>query len=192
MIRLGSLLVCACLLTPTALTAQRTRPFTVGLGAGLTMLTGEDRDFFKDGLNFQGSVGIPLQRAGIDLRFDLGYHRVAGKDRFTAPPPSDSLKLGDFSILGLNASAQYYLSPASAAPVRAYLIAGVGLYRTEAKAVKYGQDVEGSSTDFGAAGGLGVTLRLGGLRAFAEGRIHNIFGDGGSASVYPITVGLLF
>lgn len=192
MTRVGSLVVCVCLLTAGTLTAQTKRPFALGLGAGLTMLTGEDRDFFKDGLNFQASVGVPFSRAGIDLRFDLGLHSVPGKDRFTAPPPSDSLQLGDFKIIGLTASAQYYLSPAPAAPVRAYVIAGVGMYRTEAKAVKYGQAIEGSSTDFGAAGGLGLTLRLGGLRAFAEGRIHNIFGEGGSASVYPITVGLLF
>lgn len=192
MTRPASLVVCVCLLTTATLSAQTKRPFTLGLGAGLTLLTGEDRDFFNDGLNLQGSVGVPFSKAGIDLRFDLGYHSVSGKDRFTAPPPSDSLQLGDFKIIGLNASAQYYLSPVPTAPVRAYVIAGIGMYRTEAKAVKYGQPVEGSSTNFGAAGGLGLTLRLGGMRPFVEGRIHNIFGDGGWASVYPITVGLLF
>jgi hypothetical protein len=188
--RFGSLLACALLVATGTLGAQTSRTVNVGLGAGLTLLTGEDRDFFKDGLNLQASVAVPLRSAGIDLRFDLGYHRIGGKDRFTAPPPSDTLQLGDFNVIALTASAQYYPSPA--APARMYLIAGFGLYRLEAKAVHYGQAVEGSSTDFGAAGGVGVSFRLGGMRGFVEGRIHNIFGDGGSAQLYPVTVGVLF
>jgi len=188
--RFCSLLAGALLVVAATLGAQTRRSFNLGLGAGLTVLTGEDRDFFKDGLNLQGSVAVPLRNAGIDLRFDLGYQSIGGKDRFTAPPPSDSLRLGDFNVISLTANAQYYASPT--APARVYLIAGLGLYRVEANAVHYGQSVKGSTTDFGAAGGVGVSFRLGGMRGFLEGRIHNIFGEGGSAQLYPITLGVMF
>lgn len=185
-----SLLLCVLLLTAGTLAAQERRPTSFGLGAGMTFLTGEDRDFFNDGLNVHGSLAVPLRRAGLDLRFDLGYHRIGGKDRFTAPPPSDSLQLGDFNVIALTAGVQY--APSASLGTRVYLVGGLGLYRTEAKAVHYGQAVQGSSTDFGMTGGVGLSVPLGRMRGFVEGRFHNIFGEGSSAQMYPVTVGVMF
>lgn len=188
--RNGSLVVCILVFTAGTLAAQERRPTRFGVGAGMTLLTGEDRDFFKDGLNVHGSLAVPLRRAGLDLRFDLGYHRIGGKGRFTAPPPSDSLQLGDFNVIALTAGVQYY--PSAGLRARGYLIGGLGLYRTEANAVHYGQDVQGSSTDFGVTGGVGLSLPLGRMRGFVEARLHNIFGEGSSAQMYPVTVGVMF
>lgn len=53
----------------------------------------------------------------------------------------------DFNVIALTAGVQYY--PAAGLRTRVYLVGGLGLYRTEANAVHYGQAVKGSSTDFG-------------------------------------------
>lgn len=164
---------------------QVPRPVQIGLGAGLTLLTGEDRDFWNDGFHAQGTVTVNLPTLPIGLRAEVAYHRVGSKDRSTGS--ADTLVLGDLSVVAGIASVVYHFSP-PASPVRPYVLVGAGLFRTEADAVLYGTSVSGSSTDFGMA--LGVGARFG--RLFAEGRLLNIFGDGDSAQLYPLTVGVVF
>ena len=172
--------------------AQVPRPVQLGIGIGLTLLTGEDRDFFSDGFNAAGNVTVNIPAARIGLRAEVMYQALRGKDRGLGPPGGpDTLVLGDFNVVAGIASLVYHLSP-PLSPARPYVLLGGGLFRTEADAVYYGTPVSGSSTDFGIAVGAGVRFRVGGVRLFAEGRLHSIFGEGESARVYPVTVGVVF
>jgi hypothetical protein len=169
------------------------RPFTLGIAGGSTFVTGEDRDFYNPGYHVQGSVGVPIPGLSMALRVDAMYHHIGGRNRSTqtvAGAP-DTLFIGDLSLLGFTANAQLYTgSPTSL--VRPYVIAGVGPYRIENKGVLYGQSVTASATKMGVTGGIGVTVNALVTRLFVEARVHNVFAEGGSARVYPLTVGFFF
>lgn len=191
--RIALSLFAAMLFVPVSLWGQSSRPFELGIGGGITFVTGDDRDFYKDGFHLQGSVGLDIPVWGLAARLDVMYHKLPGKDVSdqTVPGAPDTLFVGDFSTIAGALSALYYLTAAETS-VRPYINFGIGLYFSEQDAVKYEQPVSGSSTDFGLVGGLGLRFGLGPLSAFAEARIHNIFGDGGSAQIYPLTIGAMF
>lgn len=168
------------------LAAQASRPLRFGVGGGMTFVTGEDRDVYKDGFNVQGTISLDIPSVQLAARFDLMYHRLSSKEQSFG----DSLVFGDFSVIAGALSAVYAFSPG--ASVQPFVSGGFGLYRSEADAVLYGRPVSGSATDFGIVGGLGLQFTAGRVRPYVEARVHNIFGEGGSAQIYPVTVGLLF
>lgn len=181
------LLVTPALFIASAAVAQTARPLRVGVGGGMTFVTGEDRDFFKDGFNFQGRLQYNLPALPLGIRLDVMYHKLPSKDQSSG----DTLVVGDLDFIAGALNAVYTLSAAQNT-LRPYITGGLGLYRAEAKGVLYGQDVSGSSTDFGITGGVGLSLRFSSLEAFAEARIHNIFSEGESAQMYPLVLGLMF
>jgi hypothetical protein len=163
--------------------AQTPRPFRLSLGGGMTFVTGEDRTYFSDGFNIAGAVRVNVPAAGIGLRFEVSYSDIGSKDEMDM---GDTLVLGDFNVIGGTVSAMYNLG--LPAPTRPYILFGGGMFRTEASATLYGTPRNGATTDFGVTAGLGMNFRAG----YIELRVHNIFGDGGSARLYPVTVGLIF
>ncbi len=175
------------------LQAQSTRPLKLGLGGGVTLIAGGDRDFYKDGFNVLGSASYDFPGLNIETRLDVMYHRLAGRNLSDQSDPSgpDTLLIGDFSTIAGALTASYYLSSVTRA-LRPYVNFGFGLYRSEQDVVHYDQPKSASATDFGLVGGFGVSFAVRRARLFAETRIHNIFGDGGSARFYPVTVGAMF
>lgn len=173
------------------LQAQNTRPLQFGLGGGVTLIAGEDRDFYKDGFNLQGGASYEVPALNITTRLDVMYHRLAGRNVGDGSSEPDTLLIGDFNTIAGVLSASYHLL-SSTHPLRPYVNFGLGLYRSEQDATLYGRAVSTTATDFGLAGGLGVSYAVRRARFFAESRVHNIFGDGGSARIYPITVGAMF
>jgi hypothetical protein len=169
------------------------RPFTLGIAAGPTFVTGEDRDFYRTGFHVQGSVGVPIPGFSMGLRADAMYHRIGGRNRSTQTFPGgpDTLLIGDLSLLGFTANVQLYTGTPTSL-VRPYVIAGAGAYRIENKAVLDGQPATATATKIGVTGGVGITVNALVTRLFAEARVHNVFAEGGSARVYPLTVGLFF
>ena len=180
--------------TAAPLSAQMpVRPFKLGLSAGPTFVTGEDRDFYGTGFHVQGSVAVPMPAWSMVLRADAMYHHIGGRNRSTQTFPGgpDTLLIGDLSLLGLTANALFYTGSATSL-IRPYVLAGFGPYRIENKATLYGQPTTATATKMGVTGGLGMTVNALVTRLFVEARVHNVFADGGSARVYPITIGLFF
>lgn len=72
---------------------------------------------------------------------------------------------------------------------RPYLIGGVGVYN-----VNPDSDLADSSTEFRINAGAGFTVPIGQrtTRLFGEGRFHNIFTEGESTNILPITIGIMF
>ena len=178
----------------TPLAAQSVaRPFTLGLSVGPTMVTGEDRDFYKLGYHLQGNVSVPLPAWSAAVRLEAMYHKLPGKhksDQVVAGAP-DTLFVNDLSVLAATVNAQLFTAPA-ASPVRPYVLVGTGPYRVESELEVYGQRRSGADTKLGVTGGAGLAFSLGATKAYAEIAVHNVFAEGGSARLYPLTIGFTF
>ena len=150
---------------------QRTEGFRFGLGLGATMPMGDYNKTDKMGINILGIFETPLANSPLYLRLDGLYSSTA----------HDSA--GSTSILGGTASALYHFS-APNAQARPYVLGGLGIYNIDP-----GGD---SQTKLGLALGGGVTFNLSGFSAFAEARYLSIKTSGNSATLVPLTVGLMF
>ena len=150
----------------------RSEGFRFGLGLGATMPMGDYGNADKMGINILGVFETPLGNSPVYLRAD-GIYSSTAHDGGS----------GSTSILGGTASALYHFS-APQATARPYILGGLGIYNFDPGA--------GSQTKIGYALGGGVTFNLGGLNAFAEARYISIQTDNASATLVPITVGLMF
>ena len=150
----------------------RSEGFRFGLGLGATMPMGDYGNADKMGINILGVFETPLGESPLYLRVDGLYSTTAHKGGS-----------GNTSILGATASALYHFS-APQATARPYVLGGLGIFNFDAGA--------GSQTKIGISFGGGVTFDLGGLNAFAEARYMSIQTSGASATLVPITVGLMF
>ncbi|MBA2459230.1 MAG: outer membrane beta-barrel protein [Gemmatimonadales bacterium] len=141
-----------------------------GAGGGPTFILedGGGTDFHAMGtLAFGGSAGRPLS-----FRVDGMY------------------QLGDAANLLIGTgNAVYSFDVSEETRFRPYLIGGVGVYN-----VNPDSDLADSSTEFGINAGAGFTVPIGQgtTRLFGEARFHNIFTEGSSTNILPITVGVMF
>jgi hypothetical protein len=83
----------------------------------------------------------------------------------------------------------YNFSVSDETKFRPYLIGGAGVYYFSPD-----DDAFDSSTDFGINAGAGFTAPIGSgtTKIFGEVRFHNIFTDGESTNIMPLTLGLMF
>jgi Outer membrane protein beta-barrel domain len=83
----------------------------------------------------------------------------------------------------------YNFSVSDETKFRPYLIGGAGVYYFSPD-----NDAFDSSTDFGINAGAGFTAPIGSgtTKIFGEVRFHNIFTDGESTNIMPLTLGLMF
>lgn len=144
-----------------------------GVGGGPTFPVGDAADGFDTGWNAQLNLGLSFPLMPVGIRLDGTYQRL----------PSSTTDDVNFNMMSATANAIF--SPLPLVVLKPYFIGGVGLYRGEL-------DVDGaeSSTDLGINAGLGVQFGLGPLQAFAEARLHNIFGEDDSTRVVPVTIGI--
>ncbi|HJR43059.1 MAG TPA: outer membrane beta-barrel protein [Gemmatimonadaceae bacterium] len=166
-----------------------------GVAGGITFPQGDVGDFTKTGWHLQGLMGWSPPTMPVAFRFDLMYHGLPGKEINLG---GGSVEGPDFRVLAGTANVELDLSrltgtaisnlrQSTAEPGSAsvYLTGGVGVYNSKI------EDFD-SETDLGINVGGGVNFNLAGLRTFVEGRFHNIFSDGESARMIPITVGIRF
>jgi hypothetical protein len=156
------------------------RPVKFGLGAGASLPIGDFGDAAELGFHGQGVVQFGLAALPVGLRADVMYHALGGKEG-----------LPDWSVIAGNLNAQLSMAGLVAQP---YLIGGLGLYRSDVGDTRVdGITVDPeASTDFGINVGVGAQFNLSGFAAFLEARFHNIFVEGGSLRLIPITFGIMF
>jgi hypothetical protein len=165
-----------------------------GVAGGVTFPQGDIGDFTKTGWHLAGLVGWTPPTMPVGFRFDLMYHGLPGKEINLG---KGSIEGSDFRIFAGTANVELDLSKlsgsamgnlrqaAEAGTASIYLTGGVGIYN--------GKIEDGDSeTDFGINVGGGVNFNLAGMRAFAEGKFHNVFTDGSSARFIPISFGVRF
>jgi len=160
------------------------RPFKIGFGGGVSVPVSDAKSAFDNGFHGKALFQWKVPSLPLSLGTSLGYEKF----------DLNSLALGSTGtsrILSALGNASYHFP---IGPIKPYITAGLGAYNV-------GSTVDGvsapSQTKFGIDGGLGVQFSLGGISAFAEGRIENIYTDQGinqslNTQVIPVTFGVLF
>lgn len=175
----AGLLAAIVLAAPTA-QAQKKSALLYGVSGGLTVPIGDLGDVQKSGLNLNGHVVFKPSSTPFSLRGDVGYWTTGSKViRGTTVPIQ-----GNTNWLTLTGNAVYAFEGAKDAVLVPYIIGGLGLYNASGGI--------GDGTNVGINGGGGVTFKLSGFDAFAEGRLHNVFADGGSVRLIPVSFGIIF
>lgn len=162
----------------SASVVEAQNPIRFGIAGGLTLPTGEDKDFVDNGFHGQLMLGFGMMALPVKLRADLSYHSFDGKD---------DLIFGDASVRVIGGAFNAILGMGGVG-VKPYLTGGLGLYNSKLEL----DGEEDSETDFGINGGAGIEFGLTGLSTFLEVRYINVFTEGESTGVIPITFGILF
>lgn len=159
--------------------------FSIGLAGGLTIPTGNAIAPIKTGFNGQGYVLIRLLPGLPVLRFNLGYSRSSfqsSQDQTQTLNPFGKTREVLSGVGGLT------LNLFHIGPVSPYLTAGIGAFNVRTS-TDTGSTSTGSTTtttgttqstfNFGIDGGAGLAFALGRVSAFAEGRVQNVYTQGG-------------
>jgi opacity protein-like surface antigen len=150
---------------------------SVGVGGGITVPTGDFKDFFKTGWNALANVGYDLP-SGIGVRGDFYYGEHKTKSGVT---PSGKFKLAG----GLGNVLYSFKTPGTVHP---YIMGTVGFINGKA-------DVTGGSSETKVAygGGAGIKFKVGSdASLFAEGRYISVNTTGTNTNFIPISVGVSF
>lgn len=159
--------------------AQTKSSARFGVSGGLTLPIGSLGDGFGTGFNIQGHASVTPSSFPLVLRGDVGLVTLSGKTVSSGGISGSNPSLTLFTV---NGNAVYNFESAKDATFVPYVIGGAGIYSGN----------RNFGTHFGINGGGGVTFKLAGFDAFVEGRFHNVFGDGGSARLIPISFGIMF
>jgi hypothetical protein len=184
----------------TALAAAQGTRVQFGLGAGLTVPTGDfHADASGDGFKL-GWLGMALfevqpARSPVGFRVDGTYGENSGNDKLNADltalagaPTTAKTKL-----LGGNADVTYHFGQSSGA-VHGYLLGGIGVYNLKLAITSGGTTADSSETKFTWNVGGGFDYGIGSAALFLEVRyvaISSAFG-GLKTTFIPITAGVRF
>ena len=181
------IVMCAVALSLALLhSAAVARPVKIGFGGGMSVPVSDAKDAFKNGFHGQAMVKWEAPVLPLALRASVGYSQL---DLKSLAPGVD----GKGKILSGLANVSWGFP---VGPVKPYIIAGVGAFNLKSEV---GGTSGPSETKFGIDGGAGVEFKLGGISAFVEGKVENIFTDQGLASsqafdtmIVPVTFGIFF
>jgi hypothetical protein len=170
------LLAAAALLAASRVTAAQaagpqTVPFpTFGLGGGISIPVGGVAKDRLPGFNVVGLAEFRTPSEPLGIRAEALYQYFGAKENAVGVEDSNN-----FAAL-INV---VYHAPQS--QVRPYVIGGMGLYH-----------IADHGNNAGLNGGVGVTIPLTGMGAYAEVRAHFALTQGPSFVTIPITFGLTF
>lgn len=175
--------VCAAF-AAVATTAQAQRSASgvqFGVSGGLNVPVGDLGDSQGAGFGLMGHVTGRPGNFPFAIRGDVGILTNPGKT-ITPIGGGQSFSTEGVTWTTANANIIYNFEGAKDATFVPYIIGGAGVYNGN----------RGIGTKFGVNGGGGLTFRLAGFDAFTEARFTNIFTDGSSARMIPITFGVKF
>jgi opacity protein-like surface antigen len=183
--RFASTLFVALLFAGTISTAQAQIPgFNVGIGGGPSLATGDFADVVDTGWHVQGLAELSIPFTPIGVRANVDYHRHSA-----AGGLNHNMLAGT-----VNGKVGIPIVPMIFSP---YVTAGLGMYSTRwSQEVNLpgidGEYFQETRTDIGLNAGVGMEVNLMLAKIFVETRLHNLFGDGPSSNIMPITFGLMF
>ncbi len=161
-----------------------------GLGGGLSVPVSDARDALKNGFGGQGWVSITPRWVPVTLRATFDFQKS----------DVDSLKFqgvsyggGTNQILSGLANARFDLMRG---PLRPYVVLGLGGYNIKTSPTAVGVPSK-SSTNFGINGGAGLSVQIGPIYLYAEGRVDNVYTSSGlidtkTIQMIPVTFGLSY
>ena len=160
-----------------SLTAQQGVRF--GVGGGLVIPLGDYKDADKVGFLAGADATLWFPTAPVGVRVEGDFSQTSHKNGFG----------GHSTLYSGLAELVYALGP-KAAPVRPYLVGGVGYMHGEVEFTGFGSASQ-SRVAFGAGAGLAFTIGTGGTRAFVEARWQSFQSDP-SLKMIPIRAGFRF
>ena len=161
------------------------------VGVGLSVPVGEFADESGTGAQTGGGTALACvewlpEGGSFGLRLDGAYNRFC-----TAACDQEGGDLDvRFRFLNANLSGIAELPLGREQNLRPYVLAGVGLYNYRLEGDDVPAGLDGSETDFGVNGGVGLTYALGRLGLFAEGRLHNVFTSEEDVQYLPLILGV--
>ena len=156
--------------------AQGGCKFGVSGGAALPM--GDLGDAVKTGWGGGVTLMMRAPDAKVGFGIDAQFSRLAYKDILGVDPNATLNLYGAMARLDFAAGDAFYL------------LGGAGLFRSEITADDDGPDLgDTNNTDFAVQGGVGFNFGPG---LFLEGKFVNVFTEGQSTQLIPITVGIRF
>ena len=172
--------------------AQVPKLWHVGVSGGTSLPLNDAKDVLKNGYNLQGFVTFALPGAPVGFRAALNYESFDFKQALGAA--------GTGSLLSGVANASYRFPLGVVTP---YVTAGLGAYNTKSEITSGPITGSASNVNFGINGGAGVEFHFGMVRAFAEGKLENIYTDQGwsaavggaqnlTTQIVPVTFGVVF
>jgi hypothetical protein len=153
------------------------RPVEVGIGAGFAS------SFGRAGSGYPSNAGAIGRHAHAWLAIEPKHRLSARFDALYHVFTQTGVGRSEDRIPGVTASLVYALAPAKA-PLRPYVLGGVGKYRRP-------QDFRAAPWHVGASGGVGVRFTVFGVGAFAEARVHHV-DDQSVPWIAPLTAGVRF
>jgi hypothetical protein len=193
----GIALACAALCATEPLQAQypgmpmpnQQRMIRIGFGGGMSVPLSNARDALKTGINGQGYLLLGGFR--LPIRLNLGYAKFNVKDALlNTPGAADETTI-------LSGIGGFMFRPIRQGAFQPYITAGVGAFHIRDMFEGAASDSTESATRFGIDGGAGLSIQIGRLEAFLEGRLQNVYTETGwidtkSIKAIPITFGVLF
>jgi hypothetical protein len=168
----------AVMLTGVQLSAQSSKPVSLGIAAGAAIPVSTLSDSWSTGYNGTIVLGLSSVGSPLGLRFEGSYNKFIGRNDngvFNQP---------DFTIIDGTANVVYALPGVGITP---YLIGGGGYY-----SLKKDLPNLSSVNKFGVNGGVGAMFPLSGFNTYVEARIHDVFTDVNSTWFIPVTFGIMF
>jgi opacity protein-like surface antigen len=169
------------------------RMISIGIGGGVSVPLSDANNVYETGFNGQGFVRFNLHQLPIQPRVDFTFSTFDMKDSKLHTPGAS----GTGQVFAGLANVQFNFMHSG--PVRPYIVAGLGAYssKTDISGIP-NESGSSSSTDFGVNAGGGFVFKLGSaVSGYVEGRIDNVYTDGGFVStdqvkMIPVTFGLVF
>lgn len=180
-ILVGAAVFAAMVGTASSVQAQSTSSARYGVSGGLTLPIGNLGDAYGSGFNINAHASVKPSSFPATLRGDASLWTIGGKT-VSGGGGEGTFKSDSRTLFSINGNVIYNFESAKDATFVPYVIGGGGIY----------SGTQNFGTHIGLSGGGGVTFKLAGFDAFVEGRLHNIFGDGGSARLIPISFGVMF
>ena len=177
----GAAVFAAMFATAPTVRAQNSSGPRFGISGGLTLPLGDLGNAYGSGFNVQAHASAKPSSFPFGLRADAGLWTSSGKT-VSGGGGTGSFTSDSCTFFVVNGNAVYNFEGAKDATFVPYVIGGAGVYT----------GTQNFGTHIGLNAGGGVTFKLAGFDAFTEARFHNIFGDGGSARLIPISFGIMF
>jgi len=149
----------------------QTMPLPVlGLGGGISIPAGGIAKNRQPGFNLDGMAEFRVPSEPLGLRGEVLYQYFAHD--------KDALNTTDANTVAFLVNVVYHSPGSQAHP---YLIGGMGLYHIAD---------QGNNAGFNV--GMGLTIPITGVGAYAEARLHFAIAQGPSFVTIPVTFGITF
>ncbi len=158
-------------------------PLSVGVGGGVSLPEGDVADDVNTGWHALVTAELASPMHPWELRLDIAHNRFEFSEPLEAALGGEGHQAAGSATLNI-----IYRLPKVTWPVQAYLLGGLGAYRTDCS---LGPGCE-SRVRYGWNYGLGAKFFFLGLKNFVEIRGHRTKSRTGDVHYFPLTFGIMF